>query len=192
MVNFQSDKKLYHGINSFVLIKFLNEFDDDGKDLGVSFVDKWELSKNIDVESRSAIGMYGEPLFIYAKKAEYMGSLKKYTDDNLIKRGRTGTDDFFTSLLKLDGKGSNAEGLINYFNLTFITINSAGERITTKADRCLLEGIKRGIKKDGFMIDEIAFKFHSVDQKIEKVYDIENYDGLPPQPLAREDFDQII
>jgi hypothetical protein len=178
MVNFQSDKKLYHGINSFVLINFINEFDSDQNDIGVSFVDKWELSKNIDVESRSAIGMYGEPLILYAKRAEYMGSIKKYTDDNLIRRGRTSTDDFFTSLLRLDGRGSNAEGLINTFNLTFYSINNAGQKIVTKANRCVLEGIKRGIKKDGFMADEISFKFHSIDQKIEDEYDIEKYDPL--------------
>ncbi len=183
MVQFQSDKKLYHGINSFVLIRFLNEITSvvDGE-LKVSFVDKWELSKNIDLESKSQIGMYGEPLFIYAKRSDYVGSIKKYTNDNLNKQGRSDRDDFFTSLLRLDGLGNNAHGLINQFNLTFISLNNAGERITTKANKCVLGNIKRGMKKDGFMIDEISFKFHSIDQQIQKAYDIDKYDGIPNTP----------
>jgi len=177
MVTFNTDKHLYHGTNSFVLIRFLNETTTDESDFIVTFVDKWELSKNVDVNSRSQIGMNGEPFIVYPRGASYRGVVKKYTNDNLNKLGRTGIDDFTTSIMKLDGYGNNAEGLLNLFDLTFISINPNGERLTSKAFRCVLSNIKRGIKKDGFMMDEISFDFHRFDQQVQRVYDLTD-DGL--------------
>lgn len=157
---------LYHGVNSIVEIRWDSDSPTEPYKV-IGFTEKVELNKFIDVITKTYIGMYGEPAFNIPKKAEYFGTVKKFTTDNLSNPGGRGLKGQFTnSLLKysLTEEEALPNGLIDKFDVIIYSINGEGKRMVTIAFNCTLSSFKRTMNSDSFAMDEFSFKFKKFNQ----------------------------